>query len=395
MIATMAVEARRTLAHRLRNEASESAPWWKERARRLIIGLRAISALGWVMVVLGLSALMPAATWESAGVFVLVAIAISVVLFALLEVLPGALGRRHAETLGRAALGGVRWPTWVMNPISHLVLKVRQWSDREGLFQTVVDEGDEDRQTWRQWLRKGLHEGGQRPEMIRNLLNFPTTVVREIMVPRTEMVVISRDMPLEDILVTLIECGHSRIPVIEESMDSIEGIFYAKDVIELMASGEEFDIDRFLRDPYFVPETRTILKLLTEFQKQRVHLAVVVDEFGGTAGLITLEDIVEEFFGDIQDEYDMEPRQMVTLSDDAVLVDAGIPLEELEEYFDVQFPDDDDFDSLAGFLLERVGGVPVSGRELRWEGLDFCVIRSTKKKIETVSVERRDEDESE
>ena len=228
--------------------------------------------------------------------------------------------------------------------------------------------------------------------MIHNLLEFPTTVVREVMVPRTDMVVVSRDMPLEKILVVLIDCGHSRIPVIGESLDAIEGVFYAKDVIELMESGDEFEIDRFIRPAYFVPETRSISELLTEFQKERVHLAVVVDEFGGTAGLITLEDIIEEFFGDIQDEYDVEPAQLVSVSGGAALVDARIPLEEIEDHFSVEFPEDDDFDSLGGFLLDQLGGVPEPGDELSWEGLDFCVIQSTKKRIETVSIEEKSDD---
>lgn len=388
-VSAAAMSARQSLADR----EAEEQKWWSERGRPFGVALSAVHYLGWVLAVMAVWSAMPAAVVDSAVYFIGLAVVMTGVLFALVDVLPRVLGRRYADSLGRWALGAIRLPTWVMRPFSLAVMAIRKWSNTEGvIFQSEVEGDGDEHRGLRQWLKRELSEGNQRQRMIHNLLEFPTTVVREVMVPRTDMVVVSRDMPLEKILVVLIDCGHSRIPVIGESLDAIEGVFYAKDVIELMESGDEFEIDRFIRPAYFVPETRSISELLTEFQKERVHLAVVVDEFGGTAGLITLEDIIEEFFGDIQDEYDVEPAQLVSVSGGAALVDARIPLEEIEDHFSVEFPEDDDFDSLGGFLLDQLGGVPEPGDELSWEGLDFCVIQSTKKRIETVSIEEKSDD---
>ncbi|RDV38843.1 HlyC/CorC family transporter [Bradymonadaceae bacterium TMQ3] len=234
---------------------------------------------------------------------------------------------------------------------------------------------------------------GQIPEdrerLLRSVFEFPDTVVREIMVPRTDMVAIPEETNLEEVLEVLMECGHSRIPVYRETIDDIVGLFYAKDVIQLMASRQDFELSKLLRRTYFVPATKRIADLLAEFQINRIHMAVVVDEFGGTAGLITLEDIIEEFFGDIQDEYDTEPAQIIAIDEARVMADARVPIYDLEEYYDMELPEHPDYESLGGFILSQSGSVPEAGDEIVWNDLVFRVIEADAKRIISVEIERR------
>ncbi len=151
---------------------------------------------------------------------------------------------------------------------------------------------------------------------------------------------------------------------------------------------EEFDLQTYLREPYFVPPSKRIADLLAEFQRKRIHMAIVVDEFGGTAGLITLEDIIEEFFGDIQDEYDTEPVQITEIDECTLRADARVPISDIEEYLDIDMPDHPDYESLGGFVLAQSGSVPTPGDQLEWDGLVFRVIEADAKRVITVEIER-------
>lgn len=243
-------------------------------------------------------------------------------------------------------------------------------------------------------IELGTREGtlsDDRERLLRSVVEFPDTLVKEVMVPRTDMIAINAETNLQGMLDLLIECGHSRLPVFDGSIDEILGTFYAKDVIQLMADNLDpatFEITTYLRDVYFVPESKRISDLLTEFQEQRIHIAIVVDEFGGTAGIITLEDIIEEFFGDIQDEYDAEADQLIDLGHDRILADARIPIYEVESHFDLKLPEHPDYESLGGFLLAQSGSVPQAGDEVEWDGLVFRVIEADAKKVISVEIER-------
>lgn len=158
----------------------------------------------------------------------------------------------------------------------------------------------------------------------------------------------------------------------------------------LMGSKEAFDLKRYLREPYFVPPSTRIGDLLAEFQRKRIHMAIVVDEFGGTSGLITLEDIIEEFFGDIQDEYDTETAQMTQVDANTLQADARLSIWDLEEHFDVDMPEHPDYETLGGFLLTHFGKVPASGDELMWGGMSFRVLEADAKRIISVEIKRLD-----
>ena len=361
--------------------------WWQERKRAVGMALAVGHRLG-VVAAAVLGAVLASQFVEiDLGMGALLVAAMAFVAVACADVLPATIARSRPRLFASIALRLLRLPYLVMLPITKLLLLIRR-----GLVGVVgapaAEKETGDAPVWRRVLASGLGLSRERRRLLKSVAEFPTLLVREVMIPRTDMVAISREMNLDEILVTLLECGHSRIPVYGETLDEIEGFFYAKDIIQLLASGREFEIDEFMRQPYFVPETKSISELLTEFQRQRVHLAVVVDEFGGTAGLITLEDIIEEFFGDIQDEYDVEPAQLVSLSADSVLADARIGIDEIGEYFEVEFPVNDEYDSLGGFLLDQMGNVPEIGEEVRWEGLVFRIHDADERRIDTVEIVR-------
>ena len=231
-----------------------------------------------------------------------------------------------------------------------------------------------------------------RERLLRSAFEFTDTAVREIMVPRTEMVALSMDMNLDEVIDATLGCGHSRLPVYEESVDNIRGLFYAKDLIGGALTAPErrasFRMREHLREPYFVPESKRIAELLAEFQRQRTHMAIVVDEFGGTAGLVTLEDIIEEIFGEIQDEYDTEPEQLTVIDELTVRADARITISDIETHYDMEFPDHPDYETLGGFLMAQSGNVPSPDDEVMWEDLVFRVLEADQKRVISVEIRR-------
>jgi magnesium and cobalt transporter len=225
-------------------------------------------------------------------------------------------------------------------------------------------------------------------EMLHSIFEFGDTIVREIMVPRTDMVCCSSSAPFAEILEAIIASGHSRIPVFEGTTDRIVGIVYAKDLLRFWGRPEEdINLLRVMRTPYFVPETKNVEALLQEFRSQRVHMAIAIDEYGGTSGLITIEDLIEEIVGDIQDEYDLEEDWLGEEVDGSLLVDARLNIEDLEEHFNIVIPREK-FDTVGGYLFHLLGHVPKAGEEARDANLQLTVVESDERKIRKVRVRR-------
>jgi CBS domain containing-hemolysin-like protein len=182
---------------------------------------------------------------------------------------------------------------------------------------------------------------------------------------------------MDDAIGTIVEFGHSRIPVYEESVDEIVGILYAKDLLPFLRAGvaERPHIRSLLRTPVYIPESMTVDDLLHEFQRRKVHIAIVLDEYGGTAGLVTIEDLLEEIVGEIQDEYDTEEPMVVRLSDDEARLDGRASVDELSELFDTQLSleDEDEYDTIGGLIFHRIGGVPSPGDQVTVDGLTLTV----------------------
>ncbi len=225
-------------------------------------------------------------------------------------------------------------------------------------------------------------------EMIRSIFSLRSTVVREIMVPRTDMACIAVEATIPEILKTIISCGHSRIPVYENHIDNIIGLLYAKDLLKCWGIKDELvQVRSLLRPPYFIPETKNLEQLLQEFKLKHVHLAIVIDEYGGTSGLITIEDLLEQIVGDIQDEYDREEEQYVKNIDGSITADARMPVEDLEEIFNVTI-ERDKFDTIGGLIFHLTGKIPAIGDIIVNEDLHFTILDADKRRIIKVRITR-------
>lgn len=227
-------------------------------------------------------------------------------------------------------------------------------------------------------------------EMIRSIFEFHDTVVREIMVPRTDMACISADATVREVLNAIIACGHSRIPVYDGTIDNIVGLLYAKDMLRYWGlDNATIDLKKIMREPYFIPETKSLEELLHEFKRKRVHIAIVIDEYGGTSGLVTFEDLLEQIVGDIQDEYDLEEELLVEEADGSVVVDGRLPIEDLEEHFGIEV-ERDKFDSVGGLAIHLTGRIPKDGDEIRSKQLLMTVLEADERKIKKLRISRID-----
>ena len=225
-------------------------------------------------------------------------------------------------------------------------------------------------------------------DMLQSIFEFGDTIVREVMVPRTDMVCCPVDASLDELRAMILETGHSRIPIFEGSSDRILGVVYAKDLLRYWGSDcRDLALSEVMREPNFIPETNRLYALLDVFRSERFHIAIVVDEYGGTSGLITIEDLLEEIVGEIRDEYDVETDLLVPQEDGSVLIDARANVEELEEHFDLEIPRDK-FDTVGGYLFHLIGSIPAPGEQIRDHGLKLLVVESDERRISKVQVWR-------
>jgi CBS domain containing-hemolysin-like protein len=297
----------------------------------------------------------------------LVLFLLAVVVVLLGEVLPKALARRFPWTIGQLAIWPVQVIAWLLYPLvrflSGLYHGLAPWSRGAGItglpyvteeeIRTLVDAGEE----------RGAIEAEER-QMIDSILELDKTLVREVMVPRTDITAIEVHTPLSEALDTILRSGHSRVPVYDGTMDHIVGVLYAKDLLEPLRQCQlDRPLSELLRPAYFVPETKYVDDLLSELRRQRTHMAIVVDEYGGTAGLVTIEDLLEEIVGEIQDEYDTEEPLVQELGNGEFLCDARLSVDDAAETVGLQLPEGD-FDTLGGFVYARLGSIPRVGDEV-------------------------------
>ncbi len=263
---------------------------------------------------------------------------------------------------------------------------------RTGWFRRLVG-GAEPRD--RAELETLLKEAGERGlidqdalGMIEGVLAVADLQVRDIMVPRSQMVVVERDDPPQALLPMIVESGHSRFPVIGEDRDQVIGILLAKDLLRYFGEGgsAEFDMREVLRPAVFVPESKRLNVLLKEFRVSRNHMAVVVDEYGGVSGLVTIEDVIEEIVGDIADEYDIEEDQTIRREGDGQFtVHALARIEDFNDYFGTQFSDEE-FDTIGGLVMHQFGRLPKRGESVVIDGHEFRVLRADRRRIDLLRV---------
>ena len=224
--------------------------------------------------------------------------------------------------------------------------------------------------------------------MIRGIIGLEDQTAREVMVPRIDIVATEAEASVAEAARLATERGFSRIPAHGESIDDIAGIAYAKDLLEALITGrEDTPLRALLRDPVFIPESKRADQLLTEMRANRTHLAIVVDEYGGTAGLITIEDLIEEIVGEIEDEYDVAAPALEQISEDEVLLDASMPADVLDEIFGYA-AESEDFDTIGGFVIHELGRLPAVGDEVRVDGLRLRVLSMSGRRLRRLRVAR-------
>jgi magnesium and cobalt transporter len=260
--------------------------------------------------------------------------------------------------------------------VRSLFWRIRRKNITEEEIQSLIDVGEQEGV-----INREEHA------MIDAVLDLDDTKVREILVPRTEMVALEKNSSLEETLEAIISAGHSRIPVYSGDVDHITGILYAKDLLKLWGrSPDEISLEEACRKAYFIPETKTIADLLKEFKIRRVHMAVAVDEYGGTSGLVTIEDILEEIVGEIQDEHDPTSRPAVLRMDDgSCIFDARSHIEDVEQELNVELPRGE-YDTLGGFISHMLGHVPRQGEKGRFESLVFTVEEADARRVFSIRV---------
>jgi CBS domain containing-hemolysin-like protein len=228
----------------------------------------------------------------------------------------------------------------------------------------------------------------QEKEMIHSIFEFGDTVVRDVMVPRPDIVAVDASRSFNDVLDRVILHGYSRIPVYRENLDEIVGVVYAKDVLRQMHAGRpDGKLQDIVRRPYFVPESKKVAELLRDMQKEKFHLAIVVDEFGSVSGLVTLEDLLEEIVGEIADEYDREEPNVEPAGENRFRVNARLPVDELNELLDLELPNSE-WDTVGGLMMGMLGRLPEQGEQLRFQQLQFTAERVHGRRIAKVLVER-------
>jgi CBS domain containing-hemolysin-like protein len=307
---------------------------------------------------------------------VLTTIAVMLVIsFVAIGVAPRTVGRQHSERVALASAAPLYFVTAVLGPLPKLLILVGNALTpgkgfREGPFSTETEL----RELVDMAEASSLIESGER-KMIHDVLELGDTIAREVMVPRTDVVYIERYKNLRQTLSLFLRSGFSRLPVIGENLDDVVGIAYLKDIVrrDFEAPDVEFTqrIDEVMRPAHFVPDSKPVDALLSEMQANRQHIAVVVDEYGGTAGLVTIEDILEEIVGEITDEYDAEEVEVETLDDGVVRVSSRYPIDDLDELFGFDV-EEEDVDSVGGLMAKHLGRVPIPGsiveaHELRFE----------------------------
>ncbi len=323
--------------------------------------------------------------------FTLVVFGTAVFMLLLAELVPEIIATQHSERLALLlapplsivaiiTMPVIRLMEWVTLSISRvfgLQLTSSMPFVTEEEIKTMVDAGE---------------EGGVIPEeeaeMIYSILNLADTLAREVMVPRIDVVAVDVTTPMLEALDVLMEAGHSRIPVYRDTIDNVMGLLYAKDVLPYLRNGQvDVPLIEILREAYFIPETKNASDLLLDLQQRRVHIAIVVDEYGGMAGLVTIEDLLEEIVGEIQDEYDSEEPFIEFVDENEYLLDGRVDLDDLNRLMDIEIPTGES-DTLGGFIFSSLGRVPSVGNRVTFDNLDFTVESVAGRRIQKVRVQR-------
>ncbi len=368
----------------------------------VVFSLILASGLGGIV---GLQYLMPAlassaTTWISEGsnwislVIMVVGIGSMVVIFG--ELVPKSIALRFAEPIAlRVALPiqlfatVFRFPVRVLTAASNLFLA--PFKDRATFTESRISEEE-----FKLMLEEGTKTGvidKTEHELIESIFEFTDTTAKEVMIPRPDIVAINIASPREDIVKVVLEEGYSRMPVYRENVDNIIGVIYTKDLLGLLEHRNLIVIHDIVRPVFFIPETKKISQLMRELQQKKMHMAVVIDEFGGTEGIVTMEDILEEIVGEIHDEYDEDIKDVESAGDGSFMVNGRVSIRDFNERFQSELPLADEYDTISGFLHKLHGRIPDLHEAIRHEGYVFTIVKKSQRRIRLVRVKKMDASE--
>ncbi len=319
-----------------------------------------------------------------------IGIAIGVMTFLILvvgEITPKGFAVKNAERLSLAFARPLYYTTKVLSPVA---------TGLTGITRVVIrlSGGRLDRnpfiteEEFKTFLTMAQEEGSleeEERERLYKVFEFSDTVAKEVMTPRVDIVDLDVNASLDDARDVIVETGFSRIPIYEENVDHIVGILYAKDLLQY--TDDNHKLQDILREPYFIPETKKVDELLERMQKSKVHLAIVVDEYGGTAGIVTIEDLLEEIVGEIFDEYDVTKIPIRIVDEQTAVINGGVPIDEVNEFLAVNIPENG-FETIGGFMLDQFGHIPKEGEKISFNGVDFVVFKTDGVRIMKVKAKK-------
>ena len=305
------------------------------------------------------------------------------------EVIPKVYATKHALSLAGIMAKPLSILKKIFKPISSLLIfstgVIDKRVKRKGLDVSVEEL------SMALELTEDIPENKDEHRILKGIVKFGETSVKQVMKSRVDVVAIDKTLNFSEVLNTILECGHSRIPVYEESFDKVAGLLYVKDLLPHINEKEKFDWNKLIRNPFFVPENKKLDDLLEEFQEKKIHLAIVVDEYGGTSGIITLEDVLEEIVGDISDEFDAEDVSYSKLDDNTYVFDGKTSINDLlkiikandETIFDEAKKDSD---TLAGLVIELAGKIPLKNEKITYKNFTFVIEASDKRRVKRIKL---------
>lgn len=313
------------------------------------------------------------------------------------EIGPKSIALQRAEKVALAVGGIINFISIVMLPAVKVVtvlsdLLVRPFGGHVRFAAPIVTEEE-----LKMLVEAGEEEGVlevEEKEMIHSIFEFTDTIVRQVMVPRIDMKCIEVTASLNDLLEVIMRYGHSRIPVYEDNVDNILGIVHAKDLLPVLKEDlHDFDIRAVMRAAYFIPEAKKIDELMAEFKRSKIQMAIVRDEYGGTAGLVTLEDLLEEIVGDIMDEYDIEERMIEIIDPNHAIVSARMDVDDLNDQMGIDIPESEDYETIGGFVFGLFGRQPSEGESVEYQNVVLTVKATDGGRLHKIEVERKPEPE--
>lgn len=330
--------------------------------------------------------------WNDSWLVVAITAVATAAFFMLLQAFPRSIVARDPERSQEvlrpfvAAVRDVfRWPVMLLDAPMGAVL--RTWQQKQ-----PEEAGAEEEILITEMEEAGAALQEEERQMIRGVMEMEFTTVREVMIPRTDVVAVEMGEGFDRVARVMVDAGHSRVPVYEDNIDNVVGIAYGKQVLSHLAKGTRpAGLQEIVRPAHFVPESKKVHEMLTEMRQKQLSIAIVVDEYGGTAGLVTIEDLLEEIVGEIRDEFDIQEQEVQLLTSTDVIVDARVGIDDLAEMFDVEIAKND-FDSIGGFIVNELGRMPSVGDNVRVDGISLKVLSVAGRRIKKVRVTKIEEE---